>query len=79
LIGAITAATVQASLAGVGVDWAAVPSQAARTRQARAAEVRKTNRAPERDMIIARSPYMRFRGVQEAVAFTYMEVMTEWT
>jgi hypothetical protein len=63
----------------VGVDWAAVPSHAARTKQARAAEVRKTNRAPERDMTIAHSPYMRFRGVQEAVAFTYMEVMTEWT
>jgi hypothetical protein len=78
-MGTITAATVQASFAGVGVDCAAVPSQAARASQARVAEIGRTNRAVERDIGIARSPYTRFRGVQRAVAFTYMEVMTEWT
>jgi hypothetical protein len=78
-MGTITAATVHASLAGVGVDWAAVPSHAARTKQARAADVRKANTAPERDLLKIRSPYTTSRGLQDAVAFTNMEVMTEWT
>src|SRR5712671_761615 len=52
LIGTITAATVHASLAGLGFDCAAVPSHAARTRQATVTDVRKTNPAAQRDISI---------------------------